>query len=111
MKSFIQAIAIAAVLATPVVSFAQSNGTVTRAQVRAELAQVQKAERSSSLYDEGDAHYPQGLLDAEARVTAQNGAAQGSGYGPATSGTSQSGAATQAPARNDFLQSSSYSHP
>jgi uncharacterized protein DUF4148 len=109
MKSFVSAIALAAVLATPMVSFAQSNGPITRAQVRAELAQVQKAERSGSLYDQGDAHYPAGLLDAEARVEAQNGVAQNSGYGPATSGTSESGQVA-APAHNDFL-GPVYAHP
>ncbi|MFP3607088.1 DUF4148 domain-containing protein, partial [Paraburkholderia sp. SIMBA_053] len=35
MKSLIKAVAIAAVLAIPAVSFAQSNQPVTRAQVRA----------------------------------------------------------------------------
>jgi hypothetical protein len=117
MKSFIGAIAVAAVLATPAVSFAQSNdGPVTRAQVRAELAQVQKAERSQSLWDTGDAHYPDGQLHAEQQVVAQNGAAQASGYGSATNGTSQSGRPTaqvpQAPASgNDWFKSSSYNHP
>ena len=44
MKSLIQAVAIAAVLATPVASFAQSNSQpVTRAQVRAELVQIEQA--------------------------------------------------------------------
>ena len=43
MKSLIQAVVIAAVLAAPVASFAQSNQPVTRAQVRAELIQLEKA--------------------------------------------------------------------
>ncbi|CAB3751908.1 DUF4148 domain-containing protein [Paraburkholderia humisilvae] len=109
MKSFIKAIALAAVLATPVVSFAQSNGPVTRAQVRAELAQFQQAQRNESLYDQGDAHYPSGMLSTEAIVAAQNSAAQNTGYGPATNGTSQSGQAA-APAHNNSVDPG-YSHP
>ncbi|GAB7524936.1 DUF4148 domain-containing protein [Paraburkholderia sp. 2C] len=119
MKSFISAIAVAAVLATPVVSFAQSNGPVTRAQVRAELAQVQKAERGATLWNTGDAHYPDGLAAAESQVVAQNGASQATGYGPATNGTSQSGHA-QVPGQvpqadaggNDWLKATTSSnHP
>jgi hypothetical protein len=115
MKSFISAIAVAAVLATPVASFAQStNGPVTRAQVRAELAQVQKAEQGAPLWNAGDAHYPDGLAAAESQVVAQNGASQTTGYGPATNGTSQSGRAQTPQAANggnDWLKSSNYNHP
>jgi hypothetical protein len=72
MKSLIKAIAVAAaVLAVPAVSFAQS--TVTRAQVQAELAQVRGVH--PSLYDTGDAHYPDGIQHAEAAAVAQSGAA------------------------------------
>ncbi|MFC0396840.1 DUF4148 domain-containing protein [Paraburkholderia rhizosphaerae] len=111
MKSFVKVVALAAVLATPVVSFAQSNGPVTRAQVQAELAQFQQAQQHASLYDQGDAHYPSGMLDTEAAVVAQNGAAQRTGYGPATSGTSQSGqAGAPAATHNDYL-GPDYSHP
>ncbi|MGF6238427.1 MULTISPECIES: DUF4148 domain-containing protein [Paraburkholderia] len=91
MKSLIQAVAIAAVLATPVVSFAQSNQPVTRAQVRAELVQLEKAGYSPARGR--DPYYPSDIQAAEARVAAQNGTAQAetTGYGPGTSGTSQSG--------------------
>ena len=91
MKSLIQAVAIAAVLATPVASFAQSNSQpVTRAQVRAELVQIEQAGYSPR---GRDPYYPQDLQAAEAKVAAQNGTAQAekSGYGPSASGTSQSG--------------------
>ena len=73
MKSLIQAVVIAAVLAAPVASFAQSNQPVTRAQVRAELVQLEKAG-----YQPGhaDPHYPADIQAAQARVDAQNGAAQ-----------------------------------
>ena len=43
MKSLIQAVVVAAALAAPVAVFAQSNQPVTRAQVRAELVQLEKA--------------------------------------------------------------------
>jgi hypothetical protein len=43
MTSFVQAVAVAAVLTVPTVSFAQSNEPLTRAEVRAQLAQFEKA--------------------------------------------------------------------
>jgi hypothetical protein len=43
MKSIIKAFAIAALVAAPLASFAQSSQPVTRAQVREELAQLEKA--------------------------------------------------------------------
>jgi hypothetical protein len=90
MKSLIQAVVIAAVLAAPVASFAQSNQPVTRAQVRAELAQLEKAG-----YQPGhaDPHYPADIQAAQARVDAQNGIAQpaASGFGGVVNGSSQSG--------------------
>ena len=90
MKSLIQAVAIAAVLAAPVASFAQSSQPVTRAQVRAELVQLEKAGYNPAASD--DTTYPANIQAAEARVAAQNGTAQAAtGYGPSTSGTSQSG--------------------
>ncbi|MFM0412840.1 DUF4148 domain-containing protein [Paraburkholderia aromaticivorans] len=90
MKSLIQAVVIATVLAAPVASFAQSNQPVTRAQVRAELIQLEKAG-----YQPGrdDPHYPADIQAAQARVDAQNGTAQAaqSGFGGVVSGASQSG--------------------
>ncbi|MFC0397456.1 DUF4148 domain-containing protein [Paraburkholderia rhizosphaerae] len=97
MKSLIKAVAIAAVLAAPVVSFAQSNqAPVTRAQVRAELVQLEKAGYNPAMSN--DATYPADIQAAERRVQAQN-AAQGvaqqptadSGYGAVEGGTSQAG--------------------
>jgi hypothetical protein len=88
MKSLIKAVALAAVLAAPVVSFAQSNEPVTRAQVRAELVQLEKAGYNPSLANDDD--YPANIQAAEARVAAQNGNAQSS-YGPSTQGASQAG--------------------
>ncbi|MGF6721086.1 type II secretory pathway pseudopilin PulG [Paraburkholderia sp. GAS41] len=104
MKSLIQAVAIAVVLAAPVATFAQSNQPVTRAQVRAELVQLEQAGYRPS--NGRDPYYPSDLQAAEARVAQENGNAQVSttGYGPATSGSSQAGQ------RNEFT-ASSYSPP
>ncbi|CAB3771187.1 DUF4148 domain-containing protein [Paraburkholderia humisilvae] len=100
MKSLIKAVALAAVLAVPAVSFAQSNRPVTRAEVRAQLVQLEKA--GYSPFDSSDAHYPAAIQKAEARVTTDT-----TGYGAATAGTSDSGA--RAPVYNPFL-GSPYSH-
>lgn len=90
MKSLVQAVVIAAALAAPVASFAQSNQPVTRAQVRAELVQLEKAGFHPG-YD--DPHYPANIQAAQARVNAENGTSQAvqSGYGGVVSGASQSG--------------------
>ncbi|WP_207002375.1 DUF4148 domain-containing protein [Trinickia mobilis] len=86
MKSLVQAVVVAAVLSAPVVSFAQqSNAPVTRAQVRAELVQLERAGYNPS---SDQTQYPKNIEAAEARVAAQNGAA--SGYGGGVSGSSQS---------------------
>jgi hypothetical protein len=92
MKSLIQVVVIAAVVVAPVASFAQSNNQpVTRAQVRAELVQVEQAGYSPARGR--DPYYPEDIQAAEAKVAAQNGTAQAekTGYGPSASGTSQSG--------------------
>lgn len=87
MKLF-NALIAAAVVAVPALSFAQSNEPVTRAQVRAELAALQRAGYNPS----GDqTQYPQNIQQAEARLSAQQGAATSS-YGRPAAGTSDSGA-------------------
>jgi len=85
MKSLIKAAVVAAIVAVPALSFAQSQQQpVTRAQVRAELAQLRAAG-----YDPSDwMHYPENIQAAEARVAADR---ANTAYGPSTSGTSQSG--------------------
>ena len=87
IKAFVPALVIATALAAPTFAFAQDNGPVTRAQVRAELVQLEKAGYNPST-DRVD--YPQNIQAAQARVNAENGS---SAYGPSTAGTSQSGAA------------------
>ncbi|MGF6597875.1 Ni/Co efflux regulator RcnB [Paraburkholderia sp. GAS448] len=56
MKSLIQAVVVAAVLAAPLASFAQSSQPLTRAQVRAELVQLEKAGFNPAR--SADAYYP-----------------------------------------------------
>jgi hypothetical protein len=89
MKSLIEAAVIAALITAPLAAFAQSNQPVTRAQVRAELVQLEKAGYNPGLSN--DPNYPGDLQAAEARVAAKNGAARTSGYGASTNGSSQSG--------------------
>ena len=95
MKSLIKAVAIAAVLAVPVASFAQSNQPVTRAQIRTELVQLEKAGYVPS--NSNDTQYPANIQAAEARVAAQKSAAQtgSTGYGPGANGSSQAGSPGQ----------------
>jgi hypothetical protein len=88
MKSLIQAVVAAAVLAAPLASFAQSSEPLTRAQVRAELVQLEKAGYNPARSD--DAYYPNDIQAAEARVAAQNDAT--GGMGGTVSGSSASGA-------------------
>lgn len=95
MKSLIKAIAVALVLAAPVASFAQSNQPVTRAQVRADLVQLEKAGYNPS--NSSDTQYPANIQAAESKVAASNNASQESGYGPSTAGASQAGQRSFAP--------------
>jgi Domain of unknown function (DUF4148) len=103
MKTLISAVAIAAALALPVASFAQASQPVTRAQVRAELVQLEKAGYNPT---NDSVDYPASIQAAEARVAAQNGTAVAantadtSGYGAPAVGTSQAGHAAL-PAKAD----------
>jgi hypothetical protein len=97
-KSLIPAVVIVSALAAPTFAFAQSsdNSPVTRAEVKAQLVQLEKAGYNPS----GDQiNYPANIQAAQARVDAQNQAA--TSYGPSTSGTSAAGVrGTVAPAQN-----------
>ncbi|KVA26533.1 hypothetical protein WI44_25935 [Burkholderia cepacia] len=100
MKSLIKAVALAALAAAPVVSFAQSQQPLTRAQVRAELVQLEKAG-----YNPNDwINYPENIQAAQAKIAAaQNTGAQAdaTGYGSNPVGTSQSGQRVLVPAATD----------
>jgi hypothetical protein len=95
-KSIVPAIAIAAVLAVPGFAQAREDGPVTRAQVRAELVQLERAGYNPA----GDqTTYPAQIQAAEARVAAQQAASpsaqsaqtEQSSFGGAGEGASASG--------------------
>ena len=102
MKSLIEAAVIAALITAPLAAFAQSSQPVTRAQVRAQLVQLEKAGYNPATAER--LQLPGNIQAAEARVAAQNNVAQTSGYGSAANGSSQAGG------RADSA-SSSYSAP
>jgi len=87
MKSLIHAVVVASILLAPVASFAQSNSSVTREQVRAELAQLRQAGYVGAL---SAAHYPDDIQAALQRVHTRNATAQAdtASYGPAEAGSS-----------------------
>jgi hypothetical protein len=88
MKSLIQAVVVAALFAAPVASFAQrSNTPVTRAEVRAELVQLEQTGWRPGVG--ADPHYPEDIQAAEAKVAAQHDATIG--FGGVVSGSSQTG--------------------
>lgn len=94
MKSLIKAVALVVVLAAPVASFAQSEQPLTRAEVKAQLVQIEKAGYNPAVAT--DSTYPADIQAAEARVAAQNAT---TGYGPSVNGSSQTGTpAAAAPA-------------
>ncbi|KDB06336.1 Protein of unknown function DUF4148 [Burkholderia sp. lig30] len=110
MKNLIQAVVVAAALAAPVAVFAQNTAPMTRAQVRAELVELEKAGYNPAVRD--DASYPDAIAAATARVAQQREAAaraQGadnSGYGADAQGASASGSRVQMrPASQDEMKS------
>ncbi|BBU33173.1 hypothetical protein BTHE68_69070 (plasmid) [Burkholderia sp. THE68] len=90
MKSIIRAAVVATALVIPVASFAQSQ--ITRAQVRAELAELQSV--GYHVGDGDQAHYPEAIQAAEAKLAARDGA---TAYGGSANGTSQAGGARVSP--------------
>lgn len=83
----IQSLVLAAVVAFPAVSFAQSNPPLTRAEVRQQLAELESAGYNPT---SDQTQYPQNIEAAQARLSAQKGLATSS-YGGTTDGTSVSG--------------------
>jgi Domain of unknown function (DUF4148) len=72
-KAFISAAVLGSALAAPIVSFAQqSNGPLTRAQVRAELVQLEKAGWRPYMNMGNNPNYPAGIQAAEAKIAAEN---------------------------------------
>ncbi|MFC6306640.1 DUF4148 domain-containing protein [Paraburkholderia dipogonis] len=83
----------AAALSAPVLSFAQSNGPVTRAEVRSNLVQVERAGYNPARSD--DASYPADIQAAEAKVAAQSTPQQTTqGYGGVPANSTSSGGPT-----------------
>jgi hypothetical protein len=100
MKSLISAVAIAATLVAPAFAFAQQADTqLSRAQVRAELVQLERAGYNPNT---NDVAYPSNIQAAQQRVSTQTLAqapTQSSDYGSVTSGTSNSGRTSAAQPR------------
>jgi hypothetical protein len=69
MKSLVYAVSAAAVFAAPVVSFAQSNEPVTRAQVQAELSELEQVGYDPSRGE--DVPYPDDIQAAQTRIAAR----------------------------------------
>lgn len=96
MKTLIHVAAVALAV-SPILALAQSdqNQPVTRAEVRAELIQLEKAGYDPSTRDP---YYPNNLQAAEARVQAGDVSAKPgmTSYGPSVEGTSGSGATAPA---------------
>ncbi|SAL32655.1 membrane protein [Caballeronia arvi] len=81
----IQSLIVAVAVALPAFSFAQSNQPITRAEVRAQLVELQKAG-----YDPASdqTQYPQNIQAAQARIDAAKGL---TAYGASVSGGYASG--------------------
>ncbi|MGF6998781.1 DUF4148 domain-containing protein [Paraburkholderia sp. GAS32] len=87
MKSLIRAVIVAGVLGVPVVSFAQQADTpLTRAQVQDEIVQLEKAGFNPANANSVD--FPTNVASGGQVV------GQDTGYGPASSGSSQVGRPT-----------------
>ncbi|RQH08998.1 DUF4148 domain-containing protein [Paraburkholderia dinghuensis] len=85
-------------IAAPALSFAQSNAApITRAQVRAELIQLEEA--GYNIAGGEDANYPTDIQAAEAKVAAHTGAQEAASAvgGVAPGSSSESGAPMRGP--------------
>ena len=83
----IQSLVVAALVAIPALSFAQSNQALTRAEVRAQLVELQSVGYNPA---SDQAQYPKNIEAAQARLNAQNNLSASS-YGGSTAGISASG--------------------
>ncbi|MFD1554840.1 DUF4148 domain-containing protein [Paraburkholderia silviterrae] len=95
MKTLACLVIASCALASPVVSFAQSSGPVTREQVRAELIRLEQA--GYRVGDDDQTKYPEKIQAAEAKVAAQDGQKAGDSDvgGTTINGTSASGGVMQ----------------
>jgi len=89
MNKLVGIATVAIALSAPLLSFAESDQPVTRAQVRAELIQLQKAGYNPAVASAPN--YPADIQAAEARVAAQQ------AYGGEPDGSAQSGSRATGP--------------
>jgi hypothetical protein len=112
MKSFIKAVAAAAVLVAPALTFAQtmqSDQGMTRGEVKQDLRNVEAAGYNPAVNDQTT--YPADVQAAEARASRQNGAAQNNdAYGGMANGTSASGMRGMVPMNNDGTKPTYFGH-
>ncbi|MBN3757073.1 DUF4148 domain-containing protein [Paraburkholderia sp. Tr-20389] len=89
MNRAYQALVLAAALGLPLASHAQSQSTVTRAEVRAELIAAQQ----SGQYPQGDTNYPEpaNYSAAAPHVLHRSHDVLAASYGPSTTGSADSG--------------------
>lgn len=87
IQSLIVAASVAAAVALPTVSFAQSNQPLTRADVRAQLVELQKAGYNPA---SDQTQYPKNIEAAEARLDARKEVLESS-YGSTSAGSSAFG--------------------
>ncbi|ABE33239.1 hypothetical protein DR64_5089 [Paraburkholderia xenovorans LB400] len=90
-KALVYLVLAASALSAPVFAFAQSNGPVTRAEVRSDLVKLEQAGYNPA--QGNDANYPTDIQAAEAKVAAQTSQQLATqGYGGVTqNGSSSSG--------------------
>ncbi|SAL60723.1 membrane protein [Caballeronia peredens] len=110
MKSFVKALAVAVVVVAPALSFAQTDSSLSRAQVKQDLRQVEAAGYDPSRSDQTS--YPSDIQAAESRVSRQNGAAPAdmNSYGGTTGGASASGMRAMRPMNNDGTKPVYFGH-
>lgn len=110
MKSFVKAVAVAAVVVAPALSFAQSDSSATRAQVKQDLQQVEAAGYDPSRSDRTS--YPSDVQAAESRASHQSNArnADMNSYGGASDSRSAAGMRMMPPLRNDGTKPIYFGH-
>jgi hypothetical protein len=101
MKSFVKAVAVAALVVAPALSFAQTDSSLTRDQVKQDLRQVEGAGYDPSRSDQTS--YPSDIQAAESRASRQGNASNAdmNAYGGAVSGRSAAGMRAMPPMDND----------
>ncbi|MFM0052516.1 DUF4148 domain-containing protein [Caballeronia grimmiae] len=77
-------------LCVPIIATAQSNASLSREQVRAELTEL---ERAGYRVGDDDPHYPDAIQAAQTRLAARH--ATGGGYGGAENKAAASGASVK----------------